>query len=257
MFLLSTLPDEAAPFAIAIVNIADTLMLAVVWVAMQDISRHSSINPLAIYGFAWAARVLARNLGRVAIIALGATGIASTAANVIIGIVVFALAMSMTLLLSEDLPQTRPLFDTDDEKAEACRTDKNAQPHRKLHLANQELSSQKTVDTFDDEDGQTMHCSTSTAPTDLDAGEHGDTVDETTTQETIEEWFKRTFGLSNREAEVAALIAQGRSKNYIAETLFVSQNTVRTHAKNAYAKLDIHSNQELIDLVRDRYGENL
>ena len=235
MFLLSTLPDEAAPFAIAIVNIADTLMLAVVWVAMQDISRHSSVNPLAIYGFAWAARVLARNLGLVAIIALGATGIASTAANVIIGIVVFALAMSMTLLLSEDLPQTRPLFDTDDEKAEACRTDKNAQPHRKLHLANQELSSQKTVDTFDDEDGQTMHCSTSTALTDLDAGEHGDTVDETTTQETIEEWFKRTFGLSNREAEVAALIAQGRSKNYIAETLFVSQNTVRTHAKNAYA----------------------
>ena len=232
-------------------------MLAVVWVAMQDISRHSTVNPLAIYGFAWAARVLARNLGRVAIIALGATGIASTAANVIIGIVVFALAMSMTLLLSEDLPQTRPLFDTGDENAEACRTDKHAQPHREPHLANRELSSQKTADTFDDEDGQTMHCGTSTAPTDLDAGEHGDTVDETTTQETIEEWFKRTFGLSNREAEVAALIAQGRSKNYIAETLFVSQNTVRTHAKNAYAKLDIHSNQELIDLVRDHYGENL
>lgn len=257
MLLLSTLPDEAAPFAIAIVNIADTLMLAVVWVAMQDISRHSSVNPLAIYGFAWAARVLARNLGRVAIIALGATGIASTAANVIIGIVVFALAMSMTLLLSEGLPQTRPLFDTDDEKAEACRTDKHAQLHREFHLVNQELPSQKTADTFDDEGGQTMHCSTSTAPTDLDAGGHGDTVDETITQETIEEWFKRTFGLSNREAEVAALIAQGRSKNYIAETLFVSQNTVRTHAKNAYVKLDIHSNQELIDLVRDHYGENL
>lgn len=68
---------------------------------------------------------------------------------------------------------------------------------------------------------------------------------------------QRSFGLSNREAEVAALIAQGRSKNYIAETLFVSQNTVRTHAKNAYAKLDVHSNQELIDLVRDHYGESL
>ena len=131
MLLLSTLPDEAAPFAIAIVNIADTLMLAVIWVTMQDVSRHSSVNPLAIYGFAWAARVLARDLGRVTIIALGATGIASTAANVIIGIVVFALAMSMALLLSGGLPQTRPLFDTGDENQQARTTASRAPPCRR------------------------------------------------------------------------------------------------------------------------------
>ena len=257
MLLLSTLPDEAAPFAIAIVNIADTLMLAVIWVTMQDVSRHSSVNPLAIYGFAWAARVLARDLGRVTIIALGATGIASTAANVIIGIVVFALAMSMALLLSGDLPQTRPLFDTGDEKPKACRTSKHAQPHRELHLANQEWPAQEVADTTDNGALQAMPCSACTPPASPDAEEHDNTAVEETAQETIEEWLKRTYGLSNREAEVAALIAQGRSKNYIAETLFVSQNTVRTHAKNAYAKLDIHSNQELIDLVRDHYGENL
>ena len=35
----------------------------------------------------------------------------------------------------------------------------------------------------------------------------------------------------------------------IAEELFVSENTVRTHSKRIYAKLDIHKKQELRDLV--------
>ena len=257
MLLLSTLPDEAAPFAIAIVNIADTLMLAVIWVTMQDISRHSSVNPLAIFGFAWAARVLARDLGRVAIIALGATGIASTAANVIIGIIVFALAMSMALLLSGELPQTRPLFDTNGNEAKRRRSDGHEQARPELHLANQELPDQEADNALDNDGSQTTLRSAFTASAVPGAAERDDINDRATAQEPIEEWLKRSFGLSNREAEVAALIAQGRSKNYIAETLFVSQNTVRTHAKNAYAKLDVHSNQELIDLVRDHYGESL
>lgn len=36
---------------------------------------------------------------------------------------------------------------------------------------------------------------------------------------------------------------------HIAEILFVSENTVRTHSKRIYVKLDIHKRQELIDLV--------
>ena len=51
---------------------------------------------------------------------------------------------------------------------------------------------------------------------------------------------------------MALLIAQGRSKAYIAEALFLSENTVRTHAKNVYAKLGVHSKQELIDLAQNR-----
>ena len=35
----------------------------------------------------------------------------------------------------------------------------------------------------------------------------------------------------------------------IAETLFVSENTVRTHSKRIYAKLDVHKKQQLRDLV--------
>lgn len=57
------------------------------------------------------------------------------------------------------------------------------------------------------------------------------------------------YGLSAREAEVAGLIARGNTVAHIAELLFVSENTVRTHSKRIYVKLDIHKRQELIDLV--------
>ncbi len=57
------------------------------------------------------------------------------------------------------------------------------------------------------------------------------------------------FGLSAREAEVAELIARGNTVAHIAELLFVSENTVRTHSKRIYTKLDIHKRQELIELV--------
>ena len=57
------------------------------------------------------------------------------------------------------------------------------------------------------------------------------------------------YGLSAREAEVAEFIARGNTVAHIAELLFVSENTVRTHSKRIYVKLDIHKRQELIDLV--------
>lgn len=56
--------------------------------------------------------------------------------------------------------------------------------------------------------------------------------------------------LSKRETEVFDLLACGRSRPYIRDALFLSKNTVATHVKHIYAKLGVHSQQELIDLVR-------
>ena len=59
----------------------------------------------------------------------------------------------------------------------------------------------------------------------------------------------RTGELTEREEEVMYLICMGRSKGYIAENLSISENTVRSHSRHLYAKLDVHSKQELLDLV--------
>lgn len=61
--------------------------------------------------------------------------------------------------------------------------------------------------------------------------------------------LKNSSGLSTREAEVVDLIARGYTVPRIAEQLYISENTVRTHTKHIYSKLGIHKKQELIDLL--------
>ncbi len=65
-----------------------------------------------------------------------------------------------------------------------------------------------------------------------------------------EQDLAQRYGLTKREAEVAALFLQGRSMSYIAEKTFVSENTVKTHVQHVYRKCGVHSKQELIDLAR-------
>jgi DNA-binding CsgD family transcriptional regulator len=48
---------------------------------------------------------------------------------------------------------------------------------------------------------------------------------------------KEAFGLSRREREVLALIAEGRTNREIGERLFISQKTVGVHVGNILAKL--------------------
>ena len=53
-----------------------------------------------------------------------------------------------------------------------------------------------------------------------------------------------TFGLSGREREVLALVAQGRTNREIGERLFISQKTVGVHVGNILAKLAVSGRVE-------------
>lgn len=55
-------------------------------------------------------------------------------------------------------------------------------------------------------------------------------------------------GLSTRETEVLGYLARGRSQPYIRDALVLSKNTVASHVKHIYQKLNVHSRQELLDL---------
>lgn len=57
------------------------------------------------------------------------------------------------------------------------------------------------------------------------------------------------YSLTKRELEVMQHLCKGRSKAYIAEALFVTENTVKGHTKRLYAKLNIHSRKELQQLI--------
>lgn len=55
--------------------------------------------------------------------------------------------------------------------------------------------------------------------------------------------------LTMREKDILLLVARGRDVPNISKHLFISENTIRSHSKNIYKKLDIHSKQELLDLL--------
>lgn len=70
--------------------------------------------------------------------------------------------------------------------------------------------------------------------------------------ESIEERCREVsveFGLSPRETDVLFLLAQGRTRLYIQEELFLAENTVKTHIGHIYRKLGVGNRQELLDLV--------
>lgn len=215
-FILMVLPGAATEIAVAIVNIADTLMLCVLFITAQDVARHSSLHPFVIFGGAWAARVLSRNLGRTVVFALSPM---TQSESAVLGIIVFALSLSMVCLLTDNLPRTRKLF------------------------------------IYDDESGEAAASHTASGPAAYETESEGSTAANAaaaSSDEQVREWLRAKHGLTAREIDVALLIARGRSKTFIANELFISENTVRTHSKNVYAKLGIHSREELISLFENR-----
>ena len=53
-------------------------------------------------------------------------------------------------------------------------------------------------------------------------------------------------GLTDRESEVLAMLAEGASNQEIADSLVISPKTVERHRENIMRKLNLHSRAELV-----------
>jgi len=58
------------------------------------------------------------------------------------------------------------------------------------------------------------------------------------------------LGLSKRELEVLELIASGLSNQEIAERLFVSLNTIKTHSSRLFEKIDVKSRTQAAEKAK-------
>ena len=58
--------------------------------------------------------------------------------------------------------------------------------------------------------------------------------------------------LTKRETEILDRIANGQTKSQIANDLFIDQETVRSHVKNIYIKLDVNSKSEAIKTAKEK-----
>ena len=57
--------------------------------------------------------------------------------------------------------------------------------------------------------------------------------------------------MSERELEVLALVAVGKSNRQIASELFIALSTVKTHVKNIYGKLNVRNRTQAVSQARE------
>ncbi len=60
-----------------------------------------------------------------------------------------------------------------------------------------------------------------------------------------------TLGISERQYEVLELLAQGLTNQQIADKLFVSPNTIKSHVAQLFAKLDVQRRTQAIARARE------
>ena len=68
---------------------------------------------------------------------------------------------------------------------------------------------------------------------------------------TVNEDQQKQLGITKRELEILELIAQGMSNREIAEKLFVSENTVKTHSSRLFDKLSAKRRTQAVQIGKE------
>ena len=207
-----------------LITVANTFALGVMWFSSYDISRNSSIPSYVALGAVWVAHLLPREVGRVAILLVGPH---DESPMILAVAMVVALAVSITLLVNDSIPRTRPFF------AELRGGRGRAGGAGTQDRAGGAAAGSSAAERVHGEGEGAI------GGVDLDRALGA---------------AAQLYPLTQRELDIARLLAQGRSKSVIGEKLGLSESTVRTHGRHLYAKLDVHSRQQLIDLLEELAG---
>jgi NarL family two-component system response regulator LiaR len=68
---------------------------------------------------------------------------------------------------------------------------------------------------------------------------------------TLNEERLKDLGITKRELEILELIARGMSNREIAEKLFVSENTVKTHSSRLFDKLSAKRRTQAVQIAKE------
>ncbi|MBC7896028.1 MAG: response regulator transcription factor [Cytophagaceae bacterium] len=71
------------------------------------------------------------------------------------------------------------------------------------------------------------------------------------TPPTVDPSRREQFGITARELEILEAIAAGLSNREIAEKLFVSENTVKTHSSRLFEKLDARRRTQAVQRAKE------
>ena len=234
IILVALNSENSIAVGILLIAIANTFLAGYLWFTAYDYGRHLSMPTYVVLGAVWIVYILPRELGRCVILRLEAfSGI--TLLPVIA--ISFLVVVGIALLLSDNLPQTRPLF-----------ADFAGKTAREMHTKSLEQSLDKPLDQPLEQPREALHASASTMPTSSTPSIPPSTPPSTALDERCA-YVRQHFGLTERETDMVRLLAHGRSKTSISKELFISENTVKSYTRNVYSKLNIHSKQQLLDIL--------
>lgn len=66
--------------------------------------------------------------------------------------------------------------------------------------------------------------------------------------------FRPACGLTNREMEIISLLSSGSSNQQIADKLFVSEHTVKSHLYNIFRKINVHNRIQALNWIHQNLG---
>lgn len=69
------------------------------------------------------------------------------------------------------------------------------------------------------------------------------------------EKFYKKYNISEREVEIIEALVVGKTNKEIAAELFISINTVKTHIKNIYRKLEVKNRVQLLHMIKFSNGD--
>ena len=218
IILVALNSENSIAVGILLIAIANTFLAGYLWFTAYDYGRHLSMPTYVVLGAVWIVYILPRELGRCLILRLEAFSGLTLLPVIAIS---FLVVVGIALLLSDNLPHTRPLFA--DFAGKTAREMHNQPLERPLAAPHTPASAMPTSNT------------PSTPPSTA--------LDERCA------YVRQHFGLTERETDMVRLLAHGRSKTSISKELFISENTVKSYTRNVYSKLNIHSKQQLLDIL--------
>lgn len=230
------------------VTAAYNCFMLVIWCLLAYVAYSSCLSPILVFGLGRGASALGTTLGWLGGLEIvRSQGDGSLSLEVISVAMVFALLVVSMLVLNDRLigDALRPEGGPRDCGADVVSA-------KRATMVFGESGNDEGDVARDGEDGR------NDGP---GHGEDGDSFSDAALDDAAEEGRRpghyrvrcdavaERYGLSPRERDVFELLVRGRSIDYIAQNLTISFNTAKSHIRHIYVKADVHSRQELIDLI--------
>ena len=248
VLLLACLTPQLMQVGSALVTVANTFTLAVLWYVSYDVARNMHVSSYLVLGAVWVTHQVPREAGR--LIAMGVGPYDSSPMLVAMCMIVL-LAGSMFLLVSNSTSLTRPLFADLNSTDPAINSSQNQGASQGDAYAPAFFNT-GTIATPGTTSGAPRTTVNSEIPAIAGTSPAGPAATPTTNDiETRLLLMGKHYDLTRREVDIARLLIRDLSKVQIGEALCLSESTIRTHARNLYAKLDVHSREQLKELVEE------